>query len=122
MCTWGDTVMLRVPIPAELSHTGDLRWADKPVDRCISGFVQRLNESWQLTASCCCGHGRGVGWVTLHDGTQLVILTGGHLYQEIDGKDLNAADPARRAGFEKVLVTPRSEICEAFAARVEVQP
>lgn len=116
MCAHGDTVTLSVPVPAWLSHTGEMRWAEKPIDRCLADFVRRLNEAWQLTASCCCGHGESCGTVSLHDGTELVILSGAKLYQEMDGKGLNAADPARRAGFEKVLVTPREPIPEIWAA------
>ena len=35
MCEWGDTVALRLPVAAHLSHTGEARVADKAVDRCI---------------------------------------------------------------------------------------
>ena len=73
MCRHNDTVDLWVPIPAELSHTGDFRWALKPVDRCIARRVSALNAHGQLTANACCGHGKGPGAIVLHDGRELCI-------------------------------------------------
>lgn len=73
MCNWGDTVDLIVPIPAELSHTGQFRWAIKPIDRCIANLVKALNGAGIYTAGCCCGHGKGDGSIILHDGRELII-------------------------------------------------
>lgn len=73
MCDWGDTINLRVPIPAHLSHTGKARWDTKPIDRCIAPLVDALNKAGIYTASCCCGHGLGNGSILLHDGRELVI-------------------------------------------------
>ncbi len=72
MCEPGDTVLVRVPIPASHSHTGAARWATKPVDRCIARFVRALNAAGILTVRACCGHG-GPGVIALHDGRELVI-------------------------------------------------
>ncbi len=68
MCEYGDTVPLVVPIGADGSHTGKFRWAEKPVDRCLAPIVQALNDAGILTESCCCGHGRGFGYIGLRDG------------------------------------------------------
>ena len=73
-CTLGkDEVVLRVPIPANLSHTGRFHWALKPVDRCIAPIVKALNDADIYTAGCCCGHGKTDGNIILHDGRILII-------------------------------------------------
>ncbi len=74
MCQHGDEVILRVPMPAHLSHTGAFRWADKGVDRCIAPIVQALNDAGIYTANCCCGHGKANGEIILHDGRILQII------------------------------------------------
>ena len=73
MCKHGDEVLLSVPIPAHLSHTGELRWDIKGVDACIAPIVKALNDAGIYTASCCCGHGKSDGIILLHDGRALVI-------------------------------------------------
>lgn len=73
MCEHGDTVNLRVNIPAHLSYTGRARWDIKAVDRCIADLVQALNSAGILTESCCCGHGKVDGTILLQDGRTLVI-------------------------------------------------
>jgi hypothetical protein len=76
MCKWGTDVILRVPIPAELSYTGKFRWAYKGIDSCIAPLVQALNDVGIYTASSCCGHGKVDGIVQLHDGRTIVIKHG----------------------------------------------
>lgn len=73
MCEWGNTVPLSVPIPASLSHTGEARWAEKPIDSCIAPIVRALNDAGIYTAACCCGHGERDGEIVLQDGRTLVI-------------------------------------------------
>lgn len=73
MCNWGETVDLSVTVPAHLSHTGSQRVAVKPIDRCIAPIVAALNGGGVLTASSCCGHGRGDGSIILADGRELLI-------------------------------------------------
>jgi hypothetical protein len=73
MCKHGDEVLLSVPIPASLSHTGELRWETKSVDRCIAPLVKALNDAGIYTANCCCGHGETDGNIILHDGRTLTI-------------------------------------------------
>jgi hypothetical protein len=65
--------LLRVPVPAELSHTGEFHWAEKGIDACIAPLVQALNDAGLYTANCCCGHGKGPGIIALHDGRALII-------------------------------------------------
>lgn len=77
MCKWGENVVLRVPIHAEDSHTGEFRWAHKAVDRCISPIVEALNRAGIYTRSCCCGHGKADGQIRLHDGRVLVVRNNG---------------------------------------------
>lgn len=74
MCKWGTEVVLRVPMPAELSYTGKFRWDEKGIDACIASLVQCLNDAGIYTANSCCGHGKAPGWIVLHDGRQLLIV------------------------------------------------
>lgn len=74
MCEHRAEVLLRVPIPANLSHTGEARWDDKGVDACIAPIVQALNDAGILTAGCCCGHGKEPGSISLQDGRTLLII------------------------------------------------
>jgi hypothetical protein len=73
MCEWGTDVLVCVPIPADLSYTGEARWDVKGIDRCIAPIVAALNAGGVLTASSCCGHGKACGEILLHDGRRLVI-------------------------------------------------
>jgi hypothetical protein len=68
-----DTVDVRVPIPADLSHTGEARWAVKPIDAPIADIVRALNEGGVLTRSSCCGHGER-GEIVLQDGRRLAVM------------------------------------------------
>lgn len=73
MCKKGTELLLRVPIPADLSHTGEFRWDVKPVDACIAPLVDALNQAGIYTAGCCCGHEKAEGNIILHDGRILII-------------------------------------------------
>lgn len=73
MCDWGDEVLIKVPIPAHLSHTGKMRWGRKGVDRCLAPIVTALNAAGIYTANCCCGHGKENPHIILHDGRTIVI-------------------------------------------------
>ena len=71
MCAWGDSIDLEVSIPASCSHTGEERVATKPIDRCIAPYVKALNAAGLKTGGSCCGHGKGPGYISMHDGTVL---------------------------------------------------
>jgi len=73
MCFRGNEIILKVPIPANLSHTGEFRLALKPIDSCIAPIVKALNDAKIYTAGCCCGHGETDGNIILHDGRILII-------------------------------------------------
>jgi hypothetical protein len=73
MCEHGNTVDLKVTVPADLSYTGQDRWAVKPIDRCIAPIVQALNDGGVTTVSSCCGHGKRPGVIALADGRTLVV-------------------------------------------------
>lgn len=74
MCQWGTQIQCLVPMPAELSHTGEFRWAIKGVDACIAPIVDALNAAGIYTANSCCGHGKAPGRISLHDGRELLIM------------------------------------------------
>jgi len=73
MCEWGDTVMVNVVMPADLSHTGEERRRPKLIDRCIAPIVTALVEAGVATRSSCCGHGKADGEIQLEYGRTLVI-------------------------------------------------
>ena len=73
MCKWGDTVSVRVKIAADLSHTGEARWRDMGIDRCIAGLVRALQEAGIDMRGSCCGHGKGPGEIALQDGRTLHV-------------------------------------------------
>lgn len=73
MCKWGTDILLRVPIPPELSHTGDFHWDTKGIDACIAPLVDALNKAGIYTSQSCCGHGKAPGRIDLHDGRILWI-------------------------------------------------
>lgn len=72
MCDWGDTVPVRVHLPADLSSSGESRWAVKQIDKCIAPLVAALQEKPKTRGSCC-GHGKNPGWITLSDGRDVTI-------------------------------------------------
>jgi len=76
MCRWGNDVLLLVPIPAGLSHTGEFRWDWKGIDNCIAPIVKALNDAGIYTVQSCCGHGKADGVIHLHDGRMLIIQNG----------------------------------------------
>ena len=73
MCESGDEILVRVPIPARLSYTGDFRWEQKRIDACLAPLITELNLFGFWTAGCCCGHGIGEGSIILHDGQKLTV-------------------------------------------------
>ena len=73
MCEHGTEVILRVPIHADDSFTGEFRWRDKPVDACLADLVNALNSNGIYTRTSCCGHGKDAGQIRLHDGRVLLI-------------------------------------------------
>lgn len=73
MCEWGNTTLVSVPIPADLSHTGQERNDWKPIDSCIASIVRALNAGGVDTRSSCCGHGKEDGRIDLADGRVLIL-------------------------------------------------
>lgn len=43
------------------------------VDSCIAGLVDYLNKGGYRTVASCCGHGKGIGIISLADGRELII-------------------------------------------------
>lgn len=74
MCKWGDTVRVRVRIPADLSGSGRAHWKRMQIDRCIAPLVDALQRGGVDMRGSCCGHGRAEGHIHLQDGRLLRIL------------------------------------------------
>jgi len=75
MCEWGDHVNVQVKIPADLSSTGEEKWKDCLIDRCIAPLVKALQEGGIDMRGSCCGHGKGPGEIHLQDGRMFLILS-----------------------------------------------
>ena len=73
MCRWGTTRNVRVRIPADLSHTGKVRWKNVPIDLCIADIVEALQNGGIDMRGSCCGHEREDGYIYLQDGRTLKI-------------------------------------------------
>lgn len=68
MCKWGQTTLVRVIVPAHLSHSGETYVTGKAVDSCLADVIKDLNAAGIHTAGCCCGHGKGPGSIVLTNG------------------------------------------------------
>lgn len=75
MCEHGSETVVRVKIPADLSYNGQERWKNAKIDGCIAPLVDALNKGGIYTRSSCCGHGRGLGGITLENQGELIILS-----------------------------------------------
>lgn len=75
MCSWDTTTVLRLSIPANLSHSGIAYEKDVAVDSCIAPLVAALNAAGFRTVASCCGHGSRPGRISLADGRDLLIMS-----------------------------------------------
>ena len=73
MCEWGDTIHMKITIPAWLSHSGKAYKRKTGIDRCIAPLIKALNDGGITTDASCCGHKRGIGSIILADGRELII-------------------------------------------------
>ena len=67
------TRIIRVRIPADLSHTGEARFATKAIDAGIADIVSALQSAGITMRGSCCGHGAGRGEILLDDGRALHV-------------------------------------------------
>lgn len=72
-CPCGNTIDVRVHIPADLSHHLSARWALKPIDYCIAPIVNALQSVGIDMRGSCCGHGEHPGEILLQDGRVIRI-------------------------------------------------
>lgn len=80
MCKVGEYELVRVKIPADLSHTRKSRWKKAQIDRCIAPVVRALQEGGIDMRGSCCGHGKMDGDIHLQDGRILIIKKDGDKY------------------------------------------
>jgi hypothetical protein len=73
MCQWGTEELVRVWIPADLSHDGKGYYKVVGIDACITSIVKALNDAGIVTRASCCGHGKRPGNIALADGRELII-------------------------------------------------
>ena len=74
MCKEGDTILVNVKVPADLSHTGKVLWKKAKIDRCIAPIVKALQEGGIDMRGSCCEHGEIPGAIHLQDGRLLLIV------------------------------------------------
>lgn len=80
MCNQGEYELVKVKIPADLSHTGKSYWKKAKIDKCIAPIVKALQEGGIDMRESCCGHGQRDGDIHLQDGRILVIKKDGDKY------------------------------------------
>jgi hypothetical protein len=73
MCAHGTDVLVRVKVPADLSHTGEPLWREFGIDACIAPLVAALQAGGIDMRASCCGHGQQPGRIDLADGRTLVV-------------------------------------------------
>lgn len=73
MCKHGTDTLIRVKVPADLSHTGKPYWRKFGIDSCIAPIVKALQEGGIDMRATCCGHGETEGRIDLQDGRVLLI-------------------------------------------------
>lgn len=73
MCKWGTKTLVKVTVPARLSHTGKERIKMAGIDSCIAPIVKMFNDNGMLTDASCCGHGKMFGNIVLADGKEIMI-------------------------------------------------
>ena len=62
MCKWGIDEMVTLCRPKLVSGRLTV-----PVDKCIAPLIQLLNDHGVRTIGCCCGHGKGPGFISFED-------------------------------------------------------
>lgn len=72
--------LVKVKIPANLSHTGKAFWKHCKIDKCIAPLVRALQEGGIDMRGSCCGHGKMDGDIHLQDGRILIIKKDGDKY------------------------------------------
>ena len=79
---WGDSVRVRVPIAANLSHTGKFRWAVKLIDRDIAPLVRWLNRVPGVrTIQSCSGHDNHEGTGAMSSGSLWFVMPDWGLFE-----------------------------------------
>lgn len=73
MCEWGTHIPVEVRMPASQSYTGEERRKVVGIDSCIAPLVEALVKGGVLTTGSCCGHGKGLGYIGLSDGRELLV-------------------------------------------------
>jgi hypothetical protein len=67
---------VNVKIPVDLSSTGEVKWKQANIDKCIAPIVKALQEGGINMRGSCCGHGHQEGQIILQDGRMLTLKTG----------------------------------------------
>jgi len=72
-CPCRETIPVMVYLAPDLSCTGEARWREFGIDKCIAPLVKALQEAGVNMRGSCCGHGKGPGEITLADHSILTI-------------------------------------------------
>ena len=102
MCSYGDTVPVRVRIPTDLGHKGHAYWKYAQIDRCIALIVESLQMGGIDMRGSCCGHGKCEGDIHLQDGRVLLILSPeqGNVYMAKRSREASIDDWLEALGGE----------------------
>ncbi len=102
MCKWGNTILVNVKIPVDLSYTGKAYWKKVDIDKCIAPIVRALQKGGIDMRGSCCGHSENNGFITLDDKRVLII-------KNIEDSKVKAYGATEKAevifDYEKPLIT-----------------
>lgn len=78
MCKYGITEKVLVPVALKPGQDLNLKesyvWEERLVDQCLANLISNLNSSGIWTQDCCCGHGKFVSDILLHNGKLLLFV------------------------------------------------
>jgi len=84
MCKRGSKRALEIKIPSYRSQTHKAYIQKINVDSCLYWVVKALNEIGVNTTYSCCGHGEGLGKISLEDGRHLLITPDSQAAKEME--------------------------------------
>ena len=67
---------MTVPVSARKSYTGKKRMKMMGIDACLAPIVKALLDAGIETEECCCGHGKGPGYLALMDDRCFILVNG----------------------------------------------
>lgn len=74
-CPCREITQVNVKIPTDLSCSGEEKWKQIGIDRCVADLVDALQTAGIDMRGSCCRHGTSAGEIHLQDGRVLLVLS-----------------------------------------------